>query len=378
VGITAKRYVMTQQVSFLKSDIESVLNDLKGSPRWAWILHDKDVDDKGVLKAPHVHIWIEYDKQKNLPALAKELDRLPIEVNAIEYARSKVGCLAYLTHENASSKHQYDKSEIHSNFDFETELRNEKIHVSEVLQDIYNKIESKEINEWNLEQKLDMATCVKYDREIKRAFDYMRKRYGMGADKNMTVIYIWGDSGTGKTTLAKYLAQENKMSCFVSSASNDILDGYRGEECIILDDLRACNMKLEEFLKLADNHTSSTVRSRYFNKSIATCRMLIITCCLPLGAFWKSFENTQFEQSKQFFRRISVVLHVVQSEKKNEIGIETLQLRVVGGDSDKVDSKFYNFKIPLPNVPKDSCEFLSKFEVNPFDEQKKDSDEIPF
>ena len=61
---------MTQQVSFLKSDIESVLNDLKGSPRWAWILHDKDVDDKGVLKAPHVHIWIEYDKQKNLPALA--------------------------------------------------------------------------------------------------------------------------------------------------------------------------------------------------------------------------------------------------------------------------------------------------------------------
>ena len=55
-----------------------------------------------------------------------------------------------------------------------------------------------------------------------------------------------GDAGTGKTTYAKDLAVKKGYSIFVSSGSNDVLDGYGGEDCIILDDLRPSCMGLSD------------------------------------------------------------------------------------------------------------------------------------
>ena len=375
--ISAKQYILTQQISYFDyspEKVQEVLEGLKGSPKWAWILHDKDGGEA------HIHAWIEYEKKKNLAALVNELAVLKVPENNIEYAKSKIGCLAYLTHstDKSKTKYQYDKSEIRSNFDIDAE-RAEEFRINPALRAIYDKIESREINEWNLEQKLDMATCVKFDKEIKRAFDYMRKRYGMGADRNMQVIYVWGDSGCGKTTFAKWLAKENGMSFFVSSASNDILDGYRGEECIILDDLRADNMRLEEFLKLADNHTNSSVRSRYYNKSIATCKMMIITCCKSPAMFYKDFENTQYEQTRQFFRRVGLVYHIIQSDEVRGVGIADLSLRIQGSDASGENTELYQLKIPLPNVPTAKFDFMEKFKVNPFGGNETiNSDTVPF
>lgn len=369
MSVVSKRLIFTQQISFFEyseNAVDEVLNDLKGSPKWAWILHDKDVDENNVLKPPHLHIWLEYDDKKNSSALCNEVkDFFHIQESCIEYARSKIGCLGYLTHstKKSANKYQYERDLIRSNFDFDEEVKAENIKINPVLQDIYSRIESKEINEWNLEQKLDMATCVKFEREIKGAFTYMKKRYGMGADKNMQVMYIWGDSGTGKTTLAKWFAEKNEMSVFVSSSSNDILDGYRGEECIILDDLRADNMRLEEFLKMADNHTNSSVRSRYQNKSIGTCKMLIITCCKPLEMFYKDFENTKFEQSKQFFRRITMQIQIVKSSVENVNGVDEMVLFLINHSNPR---QYLNIRIPLPKVEGSDAlnQFFSQFAVS--------------
>ena len=54
----------------------------------------------------------------------------------------------------------------------------------------------------------------------------------------MNCIFITGASGTGKSTYAKQIASENKLSVYISSGSNDVLDDYQGQDCIILDDLR--------------------------------------------------------------------------------------------------------------------------------------------
>ena len=71
-------------------------------------------------------------------------------------------------------------------------------------------------------------------------------------DRSLEVLYISGDSGSGKTTFAKYLAEKKHYDPFVSGSGDDILDGYDKEECIILDDFRAGTMKFSELLKFLD------------------------------------------------------------------------------------------------------------------------------
>jgi hypothetical protein len=47
--------------------------------------------------------------------------------NMIEKVYDKRGILQYLTHENQPEKYHYDKSEVHANFDFESETRQHDI-----------------------------------------------------------------------------------------------------------------------------------------------------------------------------------------------------------------------------------------------------------
>ena len=83
----------------------------------------------------------------------------------------------------------------------------------------------------------------------------------------MEVIYIQGATGTGKTSYSKMLAEQKEYSYYISSSSNDILGDYKGQDCLILDDLRPSCMGLSDLLKMLDNHTTSTVKSRYKNIS---------------------------------------------------------------------------------------------------------------
>jgi hypothetical protein len=125
----------------------------------------------------------------------------------------------------------------------------------------------------------------------------------------MKCVYIYGDSGTGKTTLAKRMAKQQKYSVFVSSGSNDVLDGYQGQDCIILDDLRPACLGLSDLLKLLDNHTASTVKSRYSNK-VLECKLIIITTTLPLSNFFKNVFQEEQETAVQLKRRCETVIHM--------------------------------------------------------------------
>ena len=119
----------------------------------------------------------------------------------------------------------------------------------------------------------------------------------------MEVIYIQGESGSGKTTYAKKYAEKNNFSVYISSGSNDVLGDYKGEDCLILDDLRPSVMGMSDLLKLTDNHTSSTIKSRYRNKSIQECQLLIITSILNMKEFFNKVFTEEEEPIKQLQRR---------------------------------------------------------------------------
>lgn len=89
------------------------LEVIKKSYDHAYILHDKDLNEKEEIKKSHYHVIITVgNNQKWNTALAKELE---IGENYIEKVRNLDRALEYLIHFNDEDKHEYEVDEVHGN-----------------------------------------------------------------------------------------------------------------------------------------------------------------------------------------------------------------------------------------------------------------------
>lgn len=267
--------------------------------QWAYVLHDKDVDDNGNKKRPHWHIIcrLKYPQQT---ALYAHLFDVPEHfVNKIKGKWSDV--CKYLIHENAPTKFQYSVEEVKTNFDFITE-KNKSFNsrVGEIIHGITTGV----IRDFNITDYVLDGEFVKYGMAIKRSFEYRRKLVLKDGGKNMDVIFITGEPGVGKTTYAKAMAGQLKYSCFVAGGSRDPFDGYAGQDCVILDDLRPDEHHISDLLKMTDNHTASLVSSRYFNKVINEIKLMIITSVRSVEDFYKAALFSEPELADQLCRRV--------------------------------------------------------------------------
>jgi len=77
---------------------------------YAYILHDKDFNEKGELKKPHYHVVLRFKNQLTVSALSKKLN---LPENYIEFSKkSYIYALRYLIHIDDEDKSQYDFSEV--------------------------------------------------------------------------------------------------------------------------------------------------------------------------------------------------------------------------------------------------------------------------
>ncbi|EHQ8213636.1 hypothetical protein KSO28_000519 [Listeria monocytogenes] len=107
--------------------------------------------------------------------------------------------------------------------------------------------------------------------------------------RSIDVIYIYGQSGTGKTRLAKDYAEKSDSDYFFTGSSRDPFQLYEGQSTIILDELRPSTFPYNDLLKLLDPfNTRSNAPSRYFDK-LLTADLII---------------NTSPYSPKEFYQRI--------------------------------------------------------------------------
>jgi cytidylate kinase len=284
---------------------------------WVWILHDKDKYTKedeeknkehkeNTLKKAHYHVYIRCKESTDSKYIAAAFN---VPEQYVQAVKGKwVDVLLYATHKNKQEKYQYSDEEVHSNFNFaEVRDREEEKKKSNLkLEDIIQKIECGELREFNYTEYISMADYVKFERQLTRAFKYRTDKL-KGVDRKMDCIYIVGESGCGKTTYAKKIAKEQGMSFYVSSGSNDVLDDYKGQDCIILDDLRPSCLGLSDLLKMLDNNTASTVKSRFKNK-VLECKLIIITTTLDISTFFRNVFAEEKESAIQLYRRCGTMI----------------------------------------------------------------------
>ncbi|MCM1440222.1 MAG: replication protein [Roseburia sp.] len=309
---------ISTDVDKLKVDLQATFMKYTTIKSWAYIIHDKD-DTR-----PHYHIALHFGGASvDTKKVAEWFELGYTDKDGAEHTGEQFvervkckrwsGIVTYLIHGQDSQKHkyQYPLSEVHANFDVETEIANEKILGN--------------FEQYSYAQQLQYVNSLPLS-EKAQAFSKLRKLWELqcqiltlNTDRQIQVIFITGTGGTGKTYYAKKLLTSRGYDFCISSSSNDPFQDYMGQKAIILDDIRDWAFSFEDLLKILDNNTSSSVKSRFSNK-VFNGEMIVITSSVPLVYWFKgkdnhgNFYNFSEKDLYQLYRRIGCYVIVTETE----------------------------------------------------------------
>lgn len=81
-----------------------------------WIKHDKDINDDGTLKKPHIHMYCHLPKQTTISGFLKSLSNI---ISYAEPVHNEYSYLLYMIHDtitaDSDGKYLYDVSELKGN-----------------------------------------------------------------------------------------------------------------------------------------------------------------------------------------------------------------------------------------------------------------------
>lgn len=327
--MSVRKCEIVQQIKYLpgypdhwRETLEANLEADPNIKSWAYIVHDKDVNEDGTPKAPHVHIVMELVASRQYSTVggyvgvpAQYVCAIRQKVKVGKRMMSDIGgALAYLTHRNAPDRYQYDDSEVVAKPGYDWIAVRTKSEMQQAqwksFQKVLHGIEDGSIRRYNLYDHITMQMYLDHKTEFENAFAYREGLLKKNVNRNIEVIYIFGEASSGKTTLAKYLCEKRGLSHCVSGSSRDPVQDYNGQDCLILDDLRPQTFDLSDLLKMLDNNTASSVNSRYHDRWLEV-QCIIITTVLSIDEFFRSMLVTG-EPISQLKRRCKTMIQLTQ------------------------------------------------------------------
>lgn len=133
--VRSRNFMYTQDedhLPFKKDDLASIL-EKSSAQEWAYILHDKDVDENKKKIRPHYHVMIRFKDAKTITKISKIFGDKP---QYIEAGHNTINNgYSYLIHETSGSqnKYHYDISEVKASFDFKSKIESIRRKVKKAL-----------------------------------------------------------------------------------------------------------------------------------------------------------------------------------------------------------------------------------------------------
>ena len=299
-----KAFEVEQQLILLKwtyteAEMLKRIKSIAGLKSYAFIVHDKDKHADGSPVEPHFDCVLTFDNAHTADSVAKVFGVPVQQVSSIK--GTTADAQFYLIHGNAPEKYQYPIKAVSSSFPFGdfAEKKKAEFLKKNSMRNVLALIANETIKPYNLYDYITIEEYANNKLKFERAFEYVQARK-KGVERDMECVYIYGAAGVGKTTFAKQYAKSLNYSVYVSSGGRNPLDDYKGQECIILDDIRSETFPFADFLKLTDNNTDSLVGCRYYNKSISYCKLIICTSVCSIKNLFGAFEG---EPLLQVYRR---------------------------------------------------------------------------
>ncbi len=322
------RHVMyTQRLSHLPFNnmdelVETIETKLKAQ-KYGVILHDKDIDENKKTIESHVHAMISFKNPRSVGNIAKLLKDKPQYVEAWK-GNYKNG-YSYLIHQTkeAMDKHQYDPKEVISNFNYidliekiksEVQIKNQKIDIKLLLDALFDETLTKE----EIESRMSGSQIGQYKRQIDNTYTKLLEKKAEVWRKEMIterrkikVIWIYGEAGVGKTSLAKDYASRMDRPYYITGSTKDPFQNYKGEHCLIFDELRPKALEYQDLLRMFDPFGEQVFAPSRYNDKALVCDTIIITSPFnPYDFYFQKFKYDKKDSFLQLLRRLSLVIEV--------------------------------------------------------------------
>ena len=308
----------------------------------------RELVEEEELVEPHIHGYIDFPKRIDLSKVALALG---VEKERVETPKSKGGrgytrinALAYLIHAKDKDKYQYPASDVETfntldyeafinqnKEDFEKYAATKKREKSdESLDLVLSKVYKGELTYFDIMKDDNLYYLMANNRQkFLEGFDIFGERESVlrlealqNGEYDLTVLYIQGKPGIGKSTLARDIALEVQGALenaglrggtYSASAKNPF-DNYSGEEILILDDLREDSLAPADWLKLFDPINSARMSARYRNKLVVP-RLVIMSAYMSPKQF---FGQIQEEDINQYLRRVNYSSEIARKHGMEE------------------------------------------------------------
>lgn len=329
--VRSRVWMYTQQISELPFDsVDALIRRVKTVPnldKIAWIVHDKDINKKGKKVTPHIHVGFTLTKRTTISKLSKIINDRPQQITCFtkrgqSVASSTKNLMGYLIHHTKEAKqqgkHQYDPSEVHANFDYQSYV--EQTEEIKSTADILDEYANENISRSEAENLLKLqggATLARNIKNLDQIDTYLLeekcKRWVKKKEEKGDMIMVsWlsGFAGTGKTSFAKHFAEERGLSYFVTTSQNDPFQGYRGEQVLIFDEVRPNTITYADLLQICDPYLyRKNLTARYHNPPFQSDFIFLTSVYDPLQ-FYNSMNNvkSKIDTFEQLDRRIGMKL----------------------------------------------------------------------
>lgn len=300
---------------FNKDKLKDIL-EKSGAEEWAYILHDKDTDDDGKQIRPHFHIMLHFKDAKTISRVAKVFND---KEQYIEAWHSTINNgYSYLIHEtnNAQSKYHYDPSEVVASFDFKAKIKEIRQKVKkpsrQAIENFINDYSNEKLTKEKLQEKigvLEMArhkTLIDHIDEIlayKKHQEFLKQFSGL----QCVTYWLYGEAGVGKTRLAREVLEKCHPNNFcILGSQRDHFQEYRGQEFIVINDLRPNDYEYGQLLTLLDPwEIDKMAPARYHDKYLNARAIYITTPYSPINFYNEcNIANPLVDTFEQLKRRI--------------------------------------------------------------------------
>lgn len=145
-------------------------------------------------------------------------------------------------------------------------------------------------------QLIEIATSGQSLRSAELMLKYIGKRWDRSQERD--VRWYHGSTGSGKTRAAF----DEFPDAWISMNTGDWFEGYDGQECAILDDVRGDFCKFHVWLRLLDRYPYRVAVKGSSREWVS--RVVIVTCPYKPEVL---FRNRDGEELQQILRRIKTV-----------------------------------------------------------------------
>lgn len=336
-----------QQLDHLDITINELVTRVKKLlhiKRYAYITHDRDTHDDGTLIKPHIHLMMQFDIRVRLSAVARQLQVQPQQLEIMTKqgtARGIDNGFAYLCHltSGAKDKYQYSVDAVKANFDYPAYIEELQQQLESqdtpnaVLDDYGRQIITRQeaLNRLrnlggrvlaNNRKKLDEIDAANNELRSQKAIAYQREH-----PHKRQILFLYGRSGTGKTSFARVLAKKyakmygmDENDWTITGSSNDPFEGLRPSAVTIWDEMRSnSRLRYEDILRLLDpnNHDGFMTNSRFHNVNVISSVIIITTPVDPYTLYKDMIEHSNMSRKNDSFYQLARRLtHVYKFEDK--------------------------------------------------------------